>query len=264
MSGNKPLGDFLRSRRHRLDPVALGLAGTRRRRTPGLRREEVADRAGISSEWYVKLEQGRQVSASAETVAALARALVLNEAETKHLQRLAARAPVRPFVRETVPEIVGTIVRSLPEPAYVTGLRWDVLAWNDAADDLFGFTAMDEGERNILRYMMTMSHAQTLFGSNWAGEAERMVALFRATYDQRAGDPAFEELVSALNAASDAFQGWWCSHRVTSSSAGTKTLHTTDPSGTTYVYASFQANDDPALKLALYTRRHAGQLKTVS
>ncbi|WP_419825681.1 helix-turn-helix domain-containing protein [Sphingomonas sp.] len=264
MGGNKPLGDFLRSRRHRLDPVVLGLAGTRRRRTPGLRREEVADRAGISSEWYVKLEQGRQVSASAATMAALARALVLDATETAHLHKLATWSSAGAFARETVPEIVATIVRSLPEPAYVTGLRWDVLAWNAAADELFGFTSMSEGERNILRYMLTTSHARALFGNDWAREAERMVALFRATYDQRAGDPAFEELVSALSAASDTFHGWWCSHRVTSSSAGSKTLHTTDRKEAMYLYASFQANDDPALKLALYTRRHAGRLGTPS
>ena len=165
MSGNKPLGDFLRSRRHRLDAVALGLSGTRRRRTPGLRREEVADRAGISCEWYVKLEQGRQVSASPATMTALARALVLDDAETAHLHRLAARSSSQAFGRETVPEIVGTIVKSLPEPAYVTGLRWDVLAWNAAADELFGFTSMDEGERNILRYMLSTPDARTLLAA---------------------------------------------------------------------------------------------------
>ncbi|WP_242098662.1 helix-turn-helix domain-containing protein [Sphingomonas sp. CROZ-RG-20F-R02-07] len=256
MSGNKPLGDFLRSRRYRLDPVALGLSGTRRRRTPGLRREEVADRARISCEWYVKLEQGRPVSASAGTIAALARALALDAAETAHLHKLAARSSAEAFGQETVPEIINTIVKSLPEPAYVTGLRWDVLAWNAAADELFGFTSMDQRERNILRYMLTTPDARAMFGRDWAQEAERMIALFRPTYDQRAGDPAFEELVLALSEACDEFRGWWCSHLVASPSAGTKTLHSSGRDGATYVYASFQANDDPALKLALYTRRH--------
>lgn len=96
---------------------------------------------------YVKLEQGREVSASAGTMAAAARALGLDAAETAHLHRLAARNADRPIVRETVPEIVATIVGSLPEAAYVTGLRWDVLAWNATADEVFGFTSMDEGER---------------------------------------------------------------------------------------------------------------------
>ncbi len=115
---------------------------------------------------------------------------------------------------------------------------------------------MDQGERNILRYMLTTPHARAMFGSDWAREAERMVALFRATYDQRTGDPAFEELVSTLSKACHEFRGWWCSHLVASPSAGTKTLHSSSRDGATYVYASFQANDDPALKLALYTRLH--------
>ena len=257
MSGNRMLGDFLRSRRHRLDPAALNLSGTRRRRTPGLRREEVADRAGISCEWYVKLEQGREVSASAETIAALARALTLDEAETAHLHRLAVRGSAQVFDHETVPEIIDTIVKGLPDPAYVTGARWDVLVWNTAADELFGFTSMDEGERNILRYMLTTLEARVLFGSDWAREAQRMTALFRVTYDQRAGDPMFQELVSDLSGTSDEFRGWWCSHQIATPSAGIKTLHPTGQDGAAYAYATFQANDDPALKLALYTRRDA-------
>ncbi|WP_419827542.1 helix-turn-helix transcriptional regulator [Sphingomonas sp.] len=257
MSGRKALGDFLRSRRHRLDPVVLGLSGTRRRRTPGLRREEVAERAGISCEWYVKLEQGRNVSASAETMAALARALVLDDDETAHLRKLAVWNSAEAFDSETVPDIVAAIVRSLPEPAYVTGLRWDVLTWNAAADELFGFTTMAKSNRNILLYMLTTLEARALFDSHWEQEAERMVALFRMTYDQRAGDPAFEELVSSLNAASDEFRDWWRSHHVASPSAGTKTMHLSGQGGAAYVYASFQANDDPALKLALYTRRNS-------
>ena len=255
MSDNRALGDFLRSRRQRLDPVALDLAGTRRRRTPGLRREEVATRAGISCEWYVKLEQGREVSASAETIAALARALVLDDAETAHLRRLAIRGSAQVFGRETVPDIIETIVRSLPDPAYITGARWDVLAWNAAADKLFGFTSMDAGERNILRYMLTTPAARVLFGTVWAREAQRMTALFRVTYDQRAGDPMFQQLVSDLSEASDEFRSWWCSHRVATPSAGVKTLHSAGQEGAAYVYATFQANDDPVLKLALYTRQ---------
>lgn len=255
MTDNRIFGDFLRSRRHRLDPAALNLSGTRRRRTPGLRREEVAERAGISCEWYVKLEQGREVSASEETIIALARALVLDHDETAHLHRLAVRGSAQVFGRETVPDIIDTIVKSLPDPAYVTGARWDVLAWNDAADDLFGFVFMAEGERNILRFMLTTLQARVLFGCGWAREAQRMIALFRATYDQHAGDPMFQDLVSDLSETSDEFRSWWCSHHVASPAAGVKTLHPAGQDEAAYVYATFQANDDPALKLALYTRR---------
>lgn len=251
---NRSLGDFLRARRQAIDPAALGLAVGRRRRTPGLRREEVAERAGISCEWYIKLEQGRDVSPSPETVDALAGALSLNATEAAHLRRLVeGRAP--PFARETVPEIVSAIVQSLPEPAYVTGARWDVLAWNAAADELFAFSRMEEGDRNILLFMLTDTAASTLFGADWASQAARMVALFRATYDSHAGDPAFEDLVMRLTAGSADFVVWWRSHHVGRLAAGTKRLHRSEAVGGSYVYASFQSNDDPALKLALYKRQ---------
>lgn len=254
MSANKPLADFLRSRRQRLDPAALGLASTRRRRTPGLRREEVAERAGISCEWYVKLEQGREVSASQETVAALARALILDPGETAHLRKLAGKGAAPSFVRETVPDTICTIVNGLPEPAYVTGERWDALCWNPAADRIFGFSAMAEADRNVLLYMLTSSAARNLFGESWTDEAQRMIAMFRVSYDQRRGDPAFEQLVTALAAASGDFTTWWSSYRIATPSSGRKTLRLDGKDRTDFVYATFQANDDPALKLALYTR----------
>ena len=126
------LGNFLRSRRERLEPEQLDFSGTRRRRTPGLRREEVASFAEISTEWYVKLEQGRAGAPSTTTVDALARALRLSEVEHGHLLML-ARSSRRPaFVREEVPAPLRHLIESLDQPAYATGLRWDVLAWNGA------------------------------------------------------------------------------------------------------------------------------------
>ena len=138
MEGNQPFGDFLRSRRVRLSPEVAGEPMMRRRRTPGLKREEVAQRAGISAEWYVKLEQGRTVSPSPETVEALGRALLLDPVEFAHLRSLAAAGGRKPFQREAVPDALRRLVASLPEPAYITGQRWDILAWNDATTALFG------------------------------------------------------------------------------------------------------------------------------
>src|SRR5262245_60898948 len=129
MLSNEPrneLGDFLRSRRERLTPKAVGLPLGRRRRTPGLRREEVAELAGIGVDWYIRLEQGRSVSPSVTTVDALARALRLSKVEHTHLRALTAGGDRRPFVREVVPQAVRRTVESLNLPAYVTGRRWDV------------------------------------------------------------------------------------------------------------------------------------------
>src|SRR5437899_12773960 len=115
------LGDFLRSRRERLNPKAVGLPLGRRRRTPGLRREEVAELAGIGVDWYVRLEQGRSVSPSITTVDALARALRLSKVEHGHLRALTRNADRRQFSRESVPEAIRRLVECLNQPAYITG-----------------------------------------------------------------------------------------------------------------------------------------------
>src|SRR4030095_1295196 len=119
-----------------LSPKALGLAPGRRRRTPGLRREEVAELAGIGFDWYIRLEQGRSVSPSATTIDALARALRLGKAEHAHLRALTQGGDRRPFVPDVVRDAARRTVETLNLPAYVTGRRWDVLAWNKAADDI--------------------------------------------------------------------------------------------------------------------------------
>src|SRR5882672_8868362 len=144
------LGDFLRSRRERLNPKAAGLPLGRRRRTPGLRREEVAELAGIGVDWYIRLEQGRSVSPSVTTVDALARALRLSKVEHVHLRALASGTNRRAFTRESVPAALRNLVESLNQPAYITGRRWDVLAWNKAAAEIFAFDRLAEEDRNIL------------------------------------------------------------------------------------------------------------------
>ena len=250
------LGDFLRSRRERLRPDQVGLSSARRRRTPGLRREEVASAAGISGEWYVKLEQGRAVAPSAATIDALARALLLDAVDHAHLKRLARPSPRPPFVRETVPGPVRRLVDSLDHPAYVTGQRWDVLAWNAAATSwLVDFEAVAEEERNILLYMLTDPAAKTLFGDLWEAEARRMVALFRSTHDLWADDPAFADLTARLRLGCSHFESWWAAHDIGEAVSGVKTLHHPTKGQRSFEYVTFQANDDPRLKLAAYLPR---------
>ena len=250
------LGEFLRSRRERLQPEHLGLSDPRRRRTPGLRREEVASLAGISPEWYVKLEQGRSVAPSAATIDALSRALRLNEVERAHLAMLALGKRRRAYVRETVPDSLWRLVQSLPHPAYITGLRWDVLAWNEAAATLpIDFGDLEIEERNILLYVLTGSKGRALFGERWADEARRMVALFRATHDLWAADPAFVDLVARLRAGCVEFDVWWAAHDVGAATSGTKTFYHPAQDPRHFDYTTFQANDDPRLKLAVYLPR---------
>lgn len=253
MEEQSPLGDFLRSRRERLSPDALGLATLRRRRTPGLRREEVAERAGIGVDWYIRLEQGRAEGPSSTTVDALARALCLAPQEHAHLRAL-ARLPMRaPFMRETVPDTIRRIVASLQQPAYVTGARWDVLVWNRAAARaIIDFARIREQDRNILIIVLTDPAVRALFGAEWAAIARRMVTQFRAAHDLRASDPAFVELVARLRRESREFARWWSAHDVGETRAGRKVLYRAGRSFP-FVHASFQSNDDPALRLVIYT-----------
>jgi transcriptional regulator with XRE-family HTH domain len=248
------LGDFLRSRRDRLTPEAVGLPGGRRRRTPGLRREEVAQLAGIGVDWYIRLEQGRTVSPSAATVNSLARALRLDPVEEAHLRALTRNTERRPFVREVVPESLRRTVEALNVPAYVTGRRWDVLAWNDAAAGIFAFDRVPEEDRNTLIQVLTNPKTRRLFGAGWAGEAKRMVAQFRSTYDLWALDPAFRNLVKRLRSECVEFADWWEAHDLRDTVAGQKHLTHPRKGALRLQYASFQSNDDPGLKLVIYTQ----------
>ena len=249
------LGDFLRSRREKLAPKTVGLSGDRRRRTAGLRRQEVAELAGIGVDWYIRLEQGRAISPSATTIDALARALRLSKTEHTHLRAL-AQSPYRPaFARETVPDALRRLVASLDRPAYVTGRRWDVLAWNAAAAELFPqFRQSIEDDRNILIYMFLQPEARRVFGAGWGGEAKRMIGQFRATHDFWAGDPAFVDLLDRLQSGSSEFGSWWEEHDVRVGGAGRKTLNHPTRGSLQFEYTTFQDNDEPALKLAIYTQ----------
>jgi transcriptional regulator with XRE-family HTH domain len=247
------LGDFLRSRRERLSPKVAGLPLGRRRRTPGLRREEVAELAGIGVDWYIRLEQGRSVSPSVTTVDALARALRLSKVEHIHLRALTRNADRRAFSRESVPAPIRRLVESLHLPAYVTGRRWDVLAWNKAAEEIFAFGRLLEEDRNVLICILTMPATRRLFGKGWSDEARRVVAQFRATHDLWAGDPAFIDLLERLRQGSPEFEGWWKTHDIRAAAGGQKQMTHPKKGVLRFEHASFQANDDPALKLVIYT-----------
>lgn len=249
----RELGDFLRARRARLTPESVGLVRHRRRRTPGLRREEVAELAGIGVDWYIRLEQGRPVTPSVSTIDALARALALTEAEHQHLRALAGGGGPKPFLPETASPALLNLIESLAQPAYIVGRRRDLLAWNASAADLLGFDTLAPGDRNILVAMLTYPVSRKLFGDGWAGEAQRMVAQFRATNDLWAGDPAFVDLKQRLREGCAEFDGWWERHDIGRGGSGRKTLHHPTRGLVVFQHTSFQANDDPALKLVIYT-----------
>lgn len=254
--GVSELGDFLRSRRERLRPTELKRPSGRKRRTPGLRREEVAQLAGIGVDWYIRMEQGRAVSPSNQTIDALARALRLTKVDHAHLRALAQKSSTRDslrvnFTRETVPPTLHVVLKNMRQPAYITGQRCDVLAWNTAANKLFSFSQRSETERNMILCMLTDPSIRCIFGNAWTQEAQRMVAEFRAAYDQWSGDPAFLELLKRLHKESSEFSPWWKALNHRKPAAVRKALIPPKCEATPFNYVSFQTNDAPSIRLVV-------------
>jgi hypothetical protein len=182
------------------------------------------------------------------------------------LRQLARSGAPGSYTREIVPETVQRIVESLPNPAYITNRRWDILAWNAAAAAVFtAFVQLPEADRNVLVYMFTNAEARRIFGATWSDEAQRMVAQFRAIHDLWAGEPAFDDLVARLRTNSAEFRGWWKRHEVRTSAAGRKVLDHPRRGKVSLLYATFQSNDSPGLKLVIYAparRAPGGQVAT--
>lgn len=205
MSNSGELADLLRSRRDRLQPVEVGLPAGARRRTPGLRREEVAQLAGISTTYYTFLEQGRDLRPSTQVLEALARALRLGTAERAHLHTLVRDSPAPTDRRtvETLAPAVAALVEHLdPHPTYVTGRSWDVLAANRAARALWtNWPALAPEDRNILWWTFTDPAARIVL-VEWESEAAAQLARFRAAAANHPDDRAFLALIDRLHGAS--------------------------------------------------------------
>ncbi len=144
-------------------------------------------------------------------------------------------------------------MEALNLPAYVTGRRWDVLAWNAAADETFAFDRVPEADRNTLLLVLTNPKTRALFAGGWAAEAQRMVAQFRATHDLWTGDPAFAELLARLRSGCPEFGAWWDTHDVGGAAGGQKRLVHPRKGALALKYTSFQANEDPSLRLVIYS-----------
>lgn len=218
------LADFLRIRRAAVSPAQVGLPSGGRRRTPGLRREEVAQLAGVGLSWYTWLEQGRDVRPSTQVLDALARALRLGAGERAHLFHLArAELPLPAsddYPREAPAELASLVAALDPNPAWLTNPRTDLLAWNRAATVVVtDWGALPAERRNLLWWLF----AQLRENGAWEGIARRTLARFRAEHARRVGDPGFTELIDALTVASPQFAAWWPAHEVLVEQGGTKT-----------------------------------------
>ena len=199
------LTDFLRTRRAQVTPEQVGLEANGRRRTPGLRREEVAQLAGVGLSWYTWLEQGRDIHPSAQVLDAIARVLALDAAERAHLFHLARvelPLPEGDYPRQASPELRAIVAGLVPHPAFVTGPRADLLAWNRPAVAVFtDFGAMPPEGRNLLRWLFA-DPARDHTAATWEDTAKHTLARFRAQHARRPDDPSFAALIEELSAAS--------------------------------------------------------------
>src|SRR5271165_538986 len=253
------LGQFLKARRGRLTPGDFGMPRGSRRRTPGLRREEVALLAGVGVTWYTWLEQGRQINASTQVLDAVARTLRLDRAEREHLYRLAEATPLRSeCARKPVPDTIREIVHSLePLPASLINSRFDILLSNDASEELFWeWHSMPCIHKNTLWCVITEPSARGKF-PEYEAQVRYMVARLRSDYSRHIGDPDWEEDIRRLASLSREFAELWERHEVAEP----------EPRMVTYIHpragslnlASSELNvpDMPEARILVYTPRDA-------
>ncbi len=249
------LADFLRTRRARLAPADVGLPPGLRRRTPGLRREEVAQLAHMGTSWYVWLEQARDVHPSLQVLECLAQALRLTLNERRHLFLLAGQ-PLPPHVspaEESANPALQQVLDDLnPTPAYALGRRWDYLAWNKAADALFAISeASSQYARNLIWRLFTSPTMRER--PNWEQIARSTLAEFRAANARYPGDRSFEELIEDLKQVSPEFCRWWPHHDVRSALDGHKPIEHPVLGHLEFEHITLQVLSEPDVRIAIYT-----------
>jgi transcriptional regulator with XRE-family HTH domain len=248
------LGTYLKDRRARLDPAAFGFAAARRR-TPGLRREEVAQRANISATWYTWLEQGRGGAPSAEVLERIAAALMLTEVEREHLFLLGLGRPpeIRYQAAEGVTPRLQRVLDALePSPALVKTATWDVLAWNRAAAAvLTDYGALPPERRNILRLIFGDPRVRDA-QFDWEGVARFVVAAFRADVARAGATDKVGALVDELCRMSPEFEAMWRANDVRSYGDGVKRLKHPVAGPIAFEYSAFAVDGRPDLGMVVY------------
>jgi transcriptional regulator with XRE-family HTH domain len=250
------LADFLRTKRATLQPEDVGLPDGGRRRTPGLRREEVALLAGVGTTWYTWLEQGRDVRASLEVLEGLGRALRMTPAERAHLILLGRGEQAKPCkapAEEVSPTLLRLVENMGPGPTYLLGRRWDYLAWNRSFERVFSFQPGPEPlSRNHVWLWFMDPARRTLCSSDWPASGRLLVAKFRADSARNIGDPAYEELISALSSSSPEFRKLWKRHEVAGSGTGRKELTHPTVGPLMFDHAVFNYGESGDQRLVVY------------
>lgn len=250
------LGTYLRDRRTRLDPTAFGFGGGRRR-TPGLRREEVASRANISPTWYTWLEQGRGGAPSADVLDRIAKGLMLTEPEREHLFILGLGRPPEPRyqpvdgISQRLQRVLDAMVLS---PAIIKTAMWDVVGWNRAAAVLMtDYARLPREGRNILRLMFGSDHVRRR-NRDWESMARFVVGAFRADVARAGASTSAEvtKLVAELCRLSPEFETLWQDNDVVAHGEGVKHIHHPDAGLLAMEFSSFSVEGRPELGMIIY------------
>jgi len=262
------LGSFLRDRRGRLDAAAFGFSG-KCRRTPGLRREEVAQRANISPTWYTWLEQGRGGAPSADVLNRIAAVLMLTETEREHLFILGLGRPPEARYKgaEGVTPRLQRVLDALSfSPAIVKTAIWDVVAWNAAAAALFmDYGKLPREQRNILRLMFSDSRIKAAH-EDWRSVARYVVGAFRADAVRAGADAQIAQLVEELSKISPEFEALWRDNDIAGHVDGVKRLHHPDIGLIELEFSTFAVDGRPDLGMMVYnpvTAETAGSIQSL-
>ena len=254
MTDANPFGTYLKDRRAKLDPAAFGFP-LKRRRTPGLRREEVAQRANVSATWYTWLEQGRGGAPSADVLDRIARAMMLTDLEREHLFLLGLGRP--PEARYHAPDGISPRLQRVLDtlecsPAFIRTATWDVIAWNSAAAAvLTDYSTLPDGQRNVLRMMFRDSRVRAA-QSNWQSVARYVVASFRADVARAGAARNVQSLVDELCATSPEFAAMWRDNDVQGHGDGVKVLHHPIAGPLSMEFSAFAVDGRPDLNMVIY------------
>ena len=251
------LADFLRSRRGRILPSQAGLPSGTRRRTRGLRREELAQLAGVGLTWYTWLEQGRPIRVSSQVLESLSRVLGLDRDERRHLYALAhGTAPLdgRSEGITEVPQSVRRIVDGLTlSPALLIDRRWNILTWNRSARLVFGdFEAAESSGRNMVRIMFANEAFRRLF-VRWEAHARSTLARFRMTCGENSSDPWYADFVDELKKLSPEFAEWWADHDVELVGGMSKEMLHPSAGRLLFEFVGLDVSDIPGLRVIVNT-----------
>jgi transcriptional regulator with XRE-family HTH domain len=252
-SRKRQLSDFLKSCRARVSPADVGLPEADRRRTPGLRREDVAALAGVSVTWYTWLEQGRDIQVSAAVLERISSTLQLSQDEREYLFALVQHRPAPPLnwrEAEVTPALQRTI-DALGVPAIVMTARWDVVAWNALALKVFrDYSKIAAERRNLLRILLVDEQVYQKEAEIFDAMAHRVIAKFRVDYSPFTGDPGFEELISELERESATFRRLWNSSEVLGRSEAI--VRHPQLGGVTLEHTSYVPEGSPGLRVVIY------------